>query len=99
MLFRSNNVVVKTWGNKPLNLIEEEGWVSYDYRQKSERPAFVFEMDKNNETPSRFITVIYPFAKNQPAISAQFDSETINDNKVEVSITVGKKRHSLIASW
>lgn len=94
-----NNVVVKTWGNKPLNLIEEEGWVSYDYRQKSERPAFVFEMDKNNETPSRFITVIYPFAKNQPAISAQFDSETINDNKVEVSITVGMKRHSLIASW
>ena len=95
----NNNVVVKTYSDKPLSLIEEEGWVSYDYRQKSERPAFVFEMDKNDKTPSRFITVIHPFSDKQPNISVGFTSDTLVDNDMGVSVSINGKKYLLNANW
>ena len=95
----NNNVVVKTYSDKPLSLIEEEGWVSYEYNEKNKRPAFVFEMDKNDKAPSRFITVIHPFSKIEPDISFSFNSDTYKENDLGVNISINGKKYLLNANW
>lgn len=95
----NSNIFVKVFGNKPVQLAEEEGWVSYDYRQKSKRPAFVFNTNKSDNIPVRYITVIYPFAIKQPEISAHFASTQVQDNEVNISISINHKNQTLHAAW
>lgn len=96
----NNNVLVKGFGAKGTSLIEEEGWVSYAYRQKNERPAFSFRTQKEKSEPVRFITVIYPVSTRKlPKIDAVFSSRSIESNQVSVLLKVNKKKYALQATW
>jgi heparan-sulfate lyase len=95
----NNNMLVQGFGAKETRLAEEEGWVSYAYRQKNERPAFSFRTQKNSQEPVRFITVIYPVSKKSPCISAKFSSKSMEDNQVGILLKVNKKKYELQAKW
>lgn len=92
-----NNILVKAFGDSTMQLKEEEGWVSYDYRQKAKRPAFVFQSTKKDSTPVRFITVIHPFSIQQPEISAEFLS--IDEDKIGINIIINDQKYTLNANW
>jgi heparan-sulfate lyase len=93
----SNNVMVKCFGSKDMYMEDEEGWVSYEYRQKAKRAAYAFSVKKNTGAPVRFITVIYPVedAESAPDITATFDNKDFSDQGVNVGVTVGKKKYKL----
>lgn len=95
----NNNVLVQGFGAKGTRLAEEEGWVSYAYRQKNERPAFSFRTQKDSAAPVRFITVIHPVTVKLPAVSARFSSASMENNQVGVVLKVNKKKYQLQANW
>lgn len=94
-----NNVAVQAFGPKGMTLEEEEGWVSYAYRQKAERPAFAYKVNKSDNKPVRFITVIMPMETEAPKMKAKFVSKTMQDNEVKLNLKVGKKNYDLQANW
>jgi heparan-sulfate lyase len=90
-----NNVLLKAFGPETMRMTEEEGWVSYAYRQKARRAAFAFVARKGDDAPVRFITVIYPVkdARSAPEISASFQNGESSDRKLKISVLInGKKR-------
>lgn len=63
------NVTVRTNEQKGLRLIEEEGWVSFEYRKKEPRPAFGYHIDKGPGTAGlRFVTMVAPYEKEKPDV-------------------------------
>ena len=55
-----NNIRIKTSATVPVQIREEEGWVSTAYRKKEERPAYAVEAPKTAGGELLFITVIAP---------------------------------------
>ncbi|MEI8087869.1 MAG: alginate lyase family protein, partial [Paludibacter sp.] len=91
-----NNLIVKTISEQKQTMNEEEGWISYESKEKKSRKAFAFNVDKQNEKPVRFITVILPVedAKKSPEIKAEFD-KTSTENGLQVTVKVGKQSYKL----
>jgi len=94
-----NNVVIEAFGPKEMQMLDEEGWVSYAYRQKSKRTAFAYQYAKNSDEPARFITVIYPVDKLAPTISAKFIEKNMGEKAVNVSLKIDNKKYALQANW
>jgi heparan-sulfate lyase len=92
-----NNVLVKCFGPGGMYMEKEEGWVSYAYRQKARRSAYAFSVNKKDDTPARFITVIYPVDNEEsvPDISAEFVNKDFSERELNVSVSIGKKKYSL----
>ena len=53
-----NNLLLKVFGAKRME--RREGWVSRTYRQRAERPAYTFTVQKRPEKPVRLVTVLLP---------------------------------------
>lgn len=92
-----NNIFIQGFSNQPLKMTEEEGWVSYAYRQKKKRTAFAYETTKNNDKPVKFITVIYPVSTETPKVTAKFTDS--NNKSTSVQVKVDKKKYDLKADW
>jgi heparan-sulfate lyase len=91
-----NNLLIQNLGNEPVSLKEEEGKVSYSYRQELKRPAFVFEKSKQDAAPQTFITILYPFSGSKPpAISFKVEpGNSFDTGSLRLVVTVdGKSRH------
>lgn len=95
----NNNIAVKAFGAKHMEMVEEIGWVSYAYRQKNKRTAFVYQINKENNEPARFITVIVRTEAGAPTIKAKFNSPTMEENKVSVNVQINRKKYDLQAAW
>ncbi len=95
----NNNVIVKGFGAKGTSLVEEEGWVSYAYRQKNKREAFAYQLAKTTKEPVRFITVIYPFGSQAPKIDASFSDKSMQEKSVKINLKINKKKYALQAQW
>ena len=92
----NNNIVVKTFANSPIELRKEEGWVSYAYRQKSERPAYAMHTVKRQPDTIRFITIIYP--TEQPVKSKQIKAKllkTDHPNQVKLQVKLKGVKYNL----
>lgn len=92
-----NNIFIQGFSNQPMKMTEEEGWVSYAYRQKKKRTAFAYETTKNNDKPVKFITVIYPVSTETPKVTAKFTDS--NNKSTSVQVKVDKKKYDLKADW
>jgi heparan-sulfate lyase len=92
-------VALQTFGGKDMKMIEEEGWVSYEYGKKEKRPAFGFQCEKNSEKPVRFITVIYPTTTSVPKMQAKFAENEMQEKAVNVSLKIDNKKFDLKANW
>ncbi|NDV79507.1 heparin-sulfate lyase HepC [Dysgonomonas sp. 511] len=92
-----NNVLLQCFPAQPVDMVEEEGWVSYAYRKKAKREAFAFTTDKKDNTPVRFITVIMPVENEQsaPKIQATFENKQFDKNGLKIKVEVGKKKYNL----
>ena len=93
-----NNIVLQAFSDMKPNMEEEEGWVSYEYRQKAKREAFSFNVDKkSSDGYSRFITVILPVenSKKIPTIDAKFDNKSFNEKSIGITVKIGKDKYKL----
>ncbi len=90
----NNNIKLQCFAAQS-KMEDEEGWVSYAYRQKSPRKAFAFKVEKKDGESVRFITVIAPFgdSKSEPVIKAKFNSEV--QQGIDVTVTINKKKYRL----
>jgi len=89
-------MIVKTISEQKQVMNEEEGWVSYQSKQKKVRKAFAFNVDKQTDKPVRFITVILPVedARKSPDIKAVFGNP-FDENGLKVSLKIGKQSYKL----
>ena len=63
------NVLVKTNKQKGIQLIEEEGQVSFEYTRKEPRPAFGYHVEKtSNQQGLRFVTLVAPYEVERPDV-------------------------------
>lgn len=66
------NVLVQTTSQPGLELIEEEGWVSFQYTKKEPRPAFCYRLKKaKNQDKVQFVSLVIPFEKSAPEIQVK----------------------------
>lgn len=91
-----NNLVVKTISDHSQSMVEEEGWVSYESKVKNPRKAFAFNVEKKDEKPVRFITVLLPVENGtkSPEIKADFEKNTIQ-NGLQINLKIGKQSYKL----
>ena len=92
-----SNVKLQCFAPKGTSMDEEEGWRSIAYRQREERTAFAFNVDKDNDDTVRYITVIYPTENSAkaPKFDAKFKNQKFNENGLEVEVKVGGKKKTL----
>lgn len=91
----NSNVKLQCFGEKSMEMKEEEGWRSTAYRQRVERTALSFNTDKDAKSAARFITIIYPYADRAdiPKLAAKFKNKQFSPSSVHVEVSVkGKKR-------
>ena len=91
-----NNIQMQGFCNEKAAMANEEGWVSYKYRQKTTRKAFAYNVDKKADAPVRFITVICPIVdgQNTEVIKAGFDKE-YNPKGLSITVNVAGKKYPL----
>lgn len=89
-----SNVRLQCFSAHPMEMVEEEGWYSVAYRERIRRPAFSFNVKKNDETPVRYVTVICP--------RKQADNTTIHaslaeagDGRIVVEVEVDGQKDRL----
>ena len=76
------NVFVQTQKQNGLDLIEEEGQVSFEYTKKEPRPAFCFRLKKESENVKlKFVTIVVPYTGKKPNI----DIESVKNKEVSAS--------------
>ena len=90
-----NNIRIKTSATVPVQIREEEGWVSTAYRKKEERPAYAVEAPKTAGGELLFITVIAPDeAPFQGSIAIVPQKAPVGDT-FRFAVRVGAKTYDL----
>ncbi len=81
------NVLVKTQDQEGLTLIEEEGWVSYKYTVKEERPAFAYNIKKSSvDEKVHFTTLVLPFESEKPEVSIKvLKNDVLSTVKLQIN--------------
>ncbi len=91
----NNNIAISTISPSSTELVEKEGWVSYGYRQKEERPAYAIESDKSDNKDMIFVSIITPqTSKYSGKVSAKM-GDTKLDNKMSVKLKIGSSSYKL----
>lgn len=94
----ANNVLVKCFSSNPDAVMhEEEGWVSYQYKQKNKRKAFTINVDKKDQQTVRTISVILPVsdATKSPQITAHFEKVSPDGKSLNLQVTIGAQKYEL----
>ena len=93
----NNNLFIRSFGNADITQNEVKGYISYDTKGLFlPRKAYSLVMDKKENSPVRYITVIYPVANETPEISAKFtDDETFIEDAIKLEVTVNGQRYEL----
>lgn len=90
----NNNVKLQCFAPQGTVLDKEEGWQATLYLVRAERTAAAFNVEKKDESPVRYITVIYPANDHKtPEMSAKFVNGQFDEKalKIEVSLDGAKK--------
>jgi len=92
-----NNLFLKSFSPDPVVMAEQEGWVSYEYRQRAPRKAFSFSTEKRGDQPVRFITVIYPVKNRseEPQIEFNVNQQGFSSNGLNLDISVNGRSYRL----
>ncbi|MGL4293177.1 MAG: heparinase, partial [Bacteroidales bacterium] len=95
--FDGVNVKLQCFGPKGTSMVEEEGWRSTDYRKKVERTSVAFNVNKQDDKPVRYITIIYPTEAGEkaPKMDAAFKNKDFSENGLDVQVKVGNKKYNL----
>ncbi|WP_235294008.1 alginate lyase family protein [Portibacter lacus] len=91
------NVGVHTMSDSEVRLEEEEGWVSFDYSKKEQRPAFKFSIDKKrDEKKVRFVSLIVPYEQEIPKLALDFDFSEEENIEFQLSIDGEIKSYKIL---
>jgi len=90
-----HDLVMQVFSPSQMQVMKEEGWVSYGYRQKTERDSYAFNVEKKSSDTVRYITVIYPITNNSKAPKMKAHFKTVAANEMAVKVKVGKKSYTL----
>ncbi|MNK23515.1 Heparin-sulfate lyase precursor [compost metagenome] len=95
-----NNLLIQYFGKDKASLSAEESKVSYEYKKELERPAFVFEKNKDNESTQTFTHVLYPFqGQKTPVIQVRENTDHhLATGNIDLTITVDGKTRNIKAS-
>ncbi|RNC66411.1 heparin-sulfate lyase HepC [Proteiniphilum sp. X52] len=94
-----NNIVVQGFSPESIQMEEEESWVSYEYRQKNRRTGFAYKTRKQSDHTTSVVTVIHPFSKKAPDITAKYLNAGNNEKGVQIALTINKQKYDLYAKW
>ena len=91
------NVLVRTIKQEGLELIEEEGQVSFLYTKKEPRPAFGYHIDKGpGQSGLRFITLVAPYENEIPKVKIKvIDDTQPGSSTFQLEITENKKTRTI----
>lgn len=83
------NVFIRTNVQEGLELIEEEGQVSFEYTIKESRPAFAYKIAKRNPNKNiHFLTLVIPYNSTIPDIKIQSSINSIDDIATSLQLKV-----------
>jgi len=89
------NLLLKTFPqSNSVVMEEEEGWVSYLYKHKQERPAFSYRVKKSGDDPVTYLTVIVPVDGSvSKELISTLNAEVlkVSENKYEYTISMEGK--------
>ena len=84
------NILIKTIPQSGLELLEEEGQVSFEYTKKEPRPAFCYRLKKtSNDEKISFVTLIVPYENGIPDIRIKDFSPLQNG----INLTISEKEN------
>jgi hypothetical protein len=89
------NLLVQGFADDRTALVEEEGWVSFEYGKRERRPAAAFVRQKSRRSAGeRFITVLMPHEGRQPpTVQVRvLDGTTPGSSPMRVRVTVDGRR-------
>lgn len=94
-----NNLLVQGMSDDKIELREEEGRVSYKYREQIKRPAFAFQKSKIDSMTQAFVTVLYPYRGDKvPAIHVRENpANDFSTGNIDLSVEVGDVRRNVLA--
>ena len=86
----NSNAKLQCFAPEGAVLEEEEGWQATLYLVREKRTAVSFDVMKKDNTPVRYITVIYPTedCDNAPEMSARFVNPQYDENSLKVEVTL-----------
>lgn len=90
-----NDIRIKTSASVPVQIREEEGWVSTAYRKKEERPAYAVEASKAANQDLLFITVIAPDTPEYKGSIAIVPEKGPVSSTLRFAVRVGAKTYNL----
>ena len=91
----NSNVLLRCFGPDNMQMVEEEGWYSIAYRQRTKRPAIAFNVEKTTGETVRYITIIYPQKQVKKSMKISASIKNATDDKMEVEVNVNGKKHTL----
>ena len=91
----SSNVLLRCFGPDKMQMVEEEGWYSIAYRQRTQRPAIAFNVEKTTGETVRYVTVIYPQKQVKKSMKISASIKNATDNKLEVEVSVNGRKQKL----
>ena len=85
-----SNAKLQCFAPEGATLEEEEGWQATLYLVREKRTAVSFNVEKEDDTPIRYITVIYPAedCSKAPRISAKFINPQYDEASLKVEVTL-----------
>ncbi|MGE4563695.1 MAG: alginate lyase family protein, partial [Victivallaceae bacterium] len=94
------NLVVKGAALPGVELVEEEGWFSPKYMEKTRRPAFAFVQVKPDDKPRYFLTLLAPLPKERQLFDAKIaffrDGKPTVEPGSDIYVRLNYSEHFLI---
>lgn len=92
-----NNLLLQVFAPKTSEMLEEEGWVSYQLRSKAERPAYVAQVVKKDSKTVRFISVLAPIENNETKmkVTAKIDEKNSSQDSLSTIVEINGKKYNL----
>ncbi len=89
-----SNFMFRCFGPEGMSMKKEKGWISTSYMKKSQRIDASFNVRKDDSTPVRYITIIYPKAKagKEPSMNAKFTDRGFHDGSLKLQVKIGKEK-------
>lgn len=92
-----SNAKLQCFAPQGATLEEEEGWQATLYLVREKRTAVSFNVEKKDEAPVRYITIIYPAedAGKAPRMSARFVNGQYDEHSLKIEVQLDGKKQVL----
>lgn len=92
-----SNMKLQCFGPEGMTMRKEKGWMSTDYMKKRQRMNVSFNVNKQDDTPLRYITVIVPkkTSGDDVKISAKFKDKGYSESGMSLEVKIGKTKKKL----